>query len=145
MEGLTDKQKKFQESDYYKIHQAEFFLREKKWGDWIDNQIPGLNFKEEWNVRVIPPFAGAVARFTVWNSTRQVCSVYLDVDNSLGSMDGPYWEMYPDSGGYDTIRFYIHETKELLAEIDKAFREGPRSDKPSDREREFQSKKDSCI
>lgn len=75
---------------------------------------PPLRFDPAWEVRVIPPSVGAMARFLVRLGERQV-SVYLDVFNRLGSMDQPYWEAYPI--GDDAARFPMGDTKGLMSAI----------------------------
>ena len=87
----------------------------QKWREWIE-KIPFIKFPPDWEVQVIPPFAGAMARFQVRKNGKKI-SVYLDVDNSLGYMDGPYWEAYPI--GDDTARFMIDETTNLIATIEE--------------------------
>jgi len=49
-------------------------------------------------------------------------SVYLDGYDQLGCMDKkPYWEIYPGSGeSGDSDRFWMAETTELIAEIQKS-------------------------
>ena len=49
--------------------------------------VQKLNFKEHWDVRIIPPFLGALVRFWVYNKDKKA-SVYLDVENSLGKKTG---------------------------------------------------------
>jgi len=78
MEGFTNRQK---------VESTE------EWMKWVE-EIPAISFKEEWKVKIIPPFAGAIARFHVGNGDRDV-SVYLDCCNKLGYFGEPYWEIYP--------------------------------------------------
>ena len=93
-----------------------------EWRKWA-NEIPYINFKEDWLVKVIPPFAGAIARFVVSHkdNPKKSISIYLDCYSRLGFMDKPYWEMYPRAyDDYeDTERFYINEVEELVVAIDK--------------------------
>lgn len=88
--------------------------RDKDYRDWSETirLAPALNFPSHWDVRMVPPFGGAAARFTIDG----LISVYLDMDGSLGVMSQPYWEVYPAQSGYEE-RFLLHETKELIAEI----------------------------
>lgn len=81
----------------------------------ICKDIPSLHFKPEWEVKIIPPFGGAVARFTVHCNKKHV-SVYLDWHGRLGCMNGPYYELYPFDG--DVKRYYLNETEELIKDID---------------------------
>lgn len=88
--------------------------RKEKWKEII-NEIPTLNFKKEWNVKIIPPFGGALARFTVDYNGNHI-SVYLDWYSRLGCVDEPYWELYPWED--DVKRYYLAETKELMKDIE---------------------------
>lgn len=86
-------------------HERAFEYR--KWCD----KIPYIKFDPGWEVKVIPPFGGAVVRFLVNYKGNQV-SVYLDCYEMLGCMGQPYWEMYPYEE--DVKRFYLNETDELI-------------------------------
>lgn len=88
----------------------------EKWRE-ICNKILSLNFKKEWNVKIIPPFGGALARFWIGYKENHV-SVYLDWYGRLGCVDVPYWELYPFED--DTKRYYLEETEELMKDIEKA-------------------------
>ena len=88
----------------------------EKWREIIKD-IPPLHFKPEWKVFVIPPLAGAVARFCVENEAGKRVSVYLDWYAKLGFMDKPYYELYPFED--DVKRYYLDETDELMADIEK--------------------------
>ena len=48
--------------------------------EWVDlaMKIPELNFDSSWNVRIIPPFTGALIRFMVCKGDKY-CSVFLNV------------------------------------------------------------------
>ena len=86
---------------------------DEKWREWA-GKVPAITFDAGWSVKVIPPFAGAMARFIVEANGRQA-SVYLDCYDSLGYMNAPYWEVYPVDG--DTGRCLIDDTDELLTLI----------------------------
>lgn len=45
-------------TERYKIEETYEY---KKWC----KEIPALHFKNEWNVKIIPPFAGAIVRFII--------------------------------------------------------------------------------
>lgn len=93
--------------------------REEKWNEiWRD--IPELNFKEDWGVRIIPPFSGAVARFLIMKGDEQICSVYLDWFDNIGFVGEPYYEVYPMHN--DVGRYTLNEVDEMLGDIDKAFK-----------------------
>jgi len=93
--------------------------RDKEWREDIP-QIPALFFKEDWSVRILPPFGGATVRFTVSTEALKKkdkwISVYLDMRNRLGHMDRPYWEVYPFKG--DTERIYMEDVGELFRAIE---------------------------
>lgn len=88
--------------------------RNENWREWLD-KIPYLKFDKDWSVQVIPPFAGALIRFRVKKGKADI-SVYLDVNQSLGFCDKPYWEIYPHHHG-DAYRCYMEETDKLLRAI----------------------------
>lgn len=90
---------------------------QEKWGDII-KEIPSLKFKEHWEVKIIPPYAGAVARFTIYKNNKQVCSVYLDWHGNLGAVNVPYYELYPNEDD-ETNRYLLNETEELLSDINR--------------------------
>lgn len=93
------------------------------WEKWRA-EIPYLNFPRKWEVKIIPPFTGAVIRF--WVKTKSMTdedaiSIYLDCYDVLGFVGQPYWEVYPDKNG-DTSRCLMNETEELLAIIKDALK-----------------------
>lgn len=57
-------------------------------------EIPYIKFDPEWEVKIIPPFAGAIVRYQIKNGSKWV-SVYLDCYDNLGIYGEPYWEVYP--------------------------------------------------
>ena len=82
---------------------------------WAD-EIPPLRFKEDWEVKIIPPFGGAIIRFLVASRHGWV-SVYLDGYNMLGGRQGEtYWEIY---NGEDIERFKIGESERMMARIEE--------------------------
>lgn len=85
-----------------------------KWRESI-GQIPFIRFPADWQVQVIPPFGGAMARFRVRLPSGKEKSVYLDFYDRLGYCGHPYWEVYPY--GDDVGRCSINETDELLQMI----------------------------
>lgn len=98
------------EIDRYKIEQIE------NWRDYI-HKIPSLKFNPDWEVKIIPPFGGAMARFTIdFNGNH--ASVYLDCNDSLGCVGVPYWEVYPV--GDDVGRCLMNETDELMSLINES-------------------------
>ena len=81
----------------------------------ISQQIPSLNFKEEWDVRIVPPFAGAVARFQITHNNKFV-SIYLDWFDRLGIVGQPYYEIYD---GENTERYLLNESDKMMKDIEK--------------------------
>lgn len=80
--------------------------------------IPYLDFRPEWKIKIIFPFGGAAARFMVKCGDADI-SVYLDTKSVLGGIDEPYWELFPNPEG-DCDRFLMHETDDLIDGIQQA-------------------------
>ena len=82
-------------------------------------RIPALHFEKEWDVKIIPPFGGAVIRFYINHNGKHV-SVYLDGYSELGYMVDendkpiPYFEYYD---GEECYRYYIDESEQMMADI----------------------------
>ena len=71
------------------------------------NEMPHTQFPADWQVRRLPPFAGAMARYKVTLPSGRMKSVYADFNDRLGFMGEPYWEVYPyhkDEIGYCDIQ-----------------------------------------
>lgn len=87
------------------------------------SKIPFIPFKSGWLVKVIPPFAGAVARFLVSKTkdSNTYTSVYLDCYSQLGCWNAPYWEVYPYDG--DTFRCNMNEVDRLVEAIEVSLNE----------------------
>ena len=102
---------------------ARFMLEEKRrevewqenWREWWEN-APKLKFKEEWEVKIIPPTQGAMIRFVVFKGEKRV-SVYLDTMDRLGCMGRPYFEIYPYED--DVKRYLLDETEEMMNDIEE--------------------------
>lgn len=89
--------------------------KHERWREII-GQIPYIPFPKGWRVAIIPPFAGAVARFLVKpDRSRRVKSVYLDWYDNLGHYGEPYWEVHPYRG--DIGRCPVADTRKLLQMI----------------------------
>ena len=92
---------------------------QENWREWC-KKMPKLRFDPEWDVKIIPPFGGALARFAVSKGDRW-CDVYFDAYSRLGwVMDDddnpiPYFELYPWEE--DVKRYYMDEVDELLRDI----------------------------
>lgn len=80
---------------------------------WLE-EIPFIKFDKDWEIKIVPPFMGAVVRFRVKSGTKEI-SVYLDCYSVLGFASSPYWEAYPIGG--DTARFGLKDTEDLLKAI----------------------------
>ena len=76
-------------------------------------------FEREWDVKIIPPFGGAVIRFHIDHNGKHV-SVYFDGYSELGYMVDendkpiPYWEYYD---GEECYRYYIDESEQMMEDI----------------------------
>ena len=95
------------------------------WHGWI-RKIPHFAVKTAWEIQVIPPFGGAVARFCVRlkDCPRATVPVYLDCYERLGCWSGPYWEIYPYDD--DVARCHMDHTKELEQLISTSLRKQKR-------------------
>lgn len=85
-------------------------------------EIPGIKFPAHWEVKITPPFAGAVVRFRVSRGDGRCVSVYLDCYDILGFQEEPYWEVFPYED--DTFRCPMNDVDALLAAIQKSLDEG---------------------
>jgi len=83
---------------------------------WI-KEIPFFKVPEFCELKVIPPFGGAVARFLVKKGELQV-SVYLDCYDNLGCCGKPYWEVYPYKE--DVFRCGMEDVSELERAISES-------------------------
>lgn len=83
---------------------------------WRENAlvIPFIQFKPEWEIKIIPPFTGAMIRFIVKYNDKTV-SVYLDFFDNLGCYGEPYWEVFPVHD--DTARHKMNDVSGLLESI----------------------------
>ena len=97
---------------------ARFHVEEeyefRKWA----GKMPAFQFDPNWEVKIIPPFGGAVARFYVINGNKHI-SVYFDAYDELGCVGEPYWECYPNATNGDVARFLFGEEDALMQEIKK--------------------------
>ena len=99
----------------FKIMQMENMLaNEKEYHKWQE-EIPNISFPSDWEIRIIPPFGGAIVRFLAIKGDRQV-SVYLDCYDRLGIYGSPYWEIYPNTSG-DVDRLSMNDVDGLLQGI----------------------------
>ena len=93
----------------------------ENWRDAV-SKMPKLKFPSDWDVTIIPPFGGAMARFTVDLPCGTHKSIYADFHYALGyygpinsEKPTPYWEVYPVHG--DVGRCDIDDTEELMRMI----------------------------
>jgi hypothetical protein len=97
------------------ISKYEKLQESREWS----KKIPALHFEREWDVTIIPPFAGAVIRFCINYNNKHV-SVYFDGYSELGYMFDedekpiPYFEYYD---GEDCHRYYIDESEQMMNDI----------------------------
>lgn len=85
--------------------------------DEICNTLPSIKFKEDWEVKIIPPSEGAIVRFIVAKGKRKV-NVYFDQYSLLGGYGYPYWEACYDITG-DVYRFHRNDVDEMMQQIDR--------------------------
>lgn len=104
---------------------------DENWSEIIP-QIPALQFPASWSVQIVPPFAGAMARFVVTKGDARV-SVYADFYERLGCFGQPHWEIYPAASGGNE-RFAIGEADTLIAEIGKSLVRQARMDRKAKEE-----------
>ena len=87
---------------------------------WTE-ELPYLQFPAHWQVKIVPPFAGATIRFLVKKETTpkfKRISIYFDGYQNLGHAGKPYWEIYPNFEGTNE-RFLLGEEKKMLEYIEK--------------------------
>lgn len=110
----------YNESDRVKRARVE---EAEEWRKWM-KEAPWLQFPPDLEVRIVPPFNGAMARFRVRfvGGEREV-SVYWDCNDALGYMGKPYWEIHPvkfrwdGEDHHDCKRFLMGEEPEMMASI----------------------------
>ena len=108
--------------DYLKFHQAKNLVENKmEYSKWV-KEIPFISFPDKYEVKIIPPYGGAVVRFIIQVKGRPELgtrSIYLDCYDVLGYVGRPYWELYPDITG-DVFRCYMEDTQALLDALDES-------------------------
>ena len=91
----------------------------ERWREWGE-KLPYFKFDSDWEVKIIPAFAGALVRFVIKKNDKTV-SVYFDSESKLGYMydeNGnpiPYFEIYTNS----TYRYLLDETEKMINDIRK--------------------------
>lgn len=99
------------------------------WRNWGIEKVPFLKLDPDWEICVIPPFAGAMARFVLKKGDHTI-SVYMDTLQALGCWEVPHWEIYPNATG-DSERFALSEPDRLLEAIHLSFEVMESADPPS--------------
>jgi hypothetical protein len=116
------------------LRMQRFEVEDKEgWHGWCD-QIPAIPMKQDWEVRIVPPFMGAMARFEVRRGVAFV-SIYLDVFERLGCFGYgaepvPHWEIWPDAAG-DNWRCTMADVDELVEAIEASLDRQHREKAPS--------------
>jgi hypothetical protein len=93
--------------------------RHEDWRFWTMKNVPFLKLDPDWEIAVIAPFGGAMARFVIRNGSHTI-SVYMDTMAALGAWETPHWEIYPDSSG-ENSRFSLSESEAMLEAIRLSF------------------------
>lgn len=96
------------------LHRVEDSFEWRKWAE----EIPFIKWPSDWEVKAIPPFAGAIIRYHIKTKNCKSVSVYLDCYDCLGFVNQPYWEVYPIDN--DCERCLMAETDKLLGIISRA-------------------------
>ena len=82
-------------------------------------KLPYFHFDKEWDVKIIPPFQGAIIRFYISYNGKFV-SVYFDAYSELGWMyyenenPVPYFEYFD---GEDIYRYYLDQSEQMMEDI----------------------------
>ena len=96
--------------------------RDESWRE-LSNEIPFIKFKAHWEVRVIPPWAFALARFNVRDSSKEdkrYCSIYLDCFTMMDDLNGSFWEVFLCGvGGDEPERFDLSDVQGVVDCIDR--------------------------
>jgi len=107
-----------------------------EWNKW-SNEIPFLSMKEDWEVKIIPPYGVGVARFLIKKDEASV-SIYLDCYRMAGATPKPYWEIFPHEyqtfedaemeGMWIAKRYYLDESEELVDGIEESIQNQKKHD-----------------
>ena len=93
--------------------------------EWDRVDIPPFVVPAGWTIKLVPPFAGAMARMIVTNAHGGKVSVYFDAQDALGVVGFSYWEIYPIENqtaadvADNTQRFFGEDITDLVAAIDR--------------------------
>ena len=88
-----------------------------EWEKWTKD-IPFVRFPANWEVKIVPPFAGAVVRFVAKVGKKEI-SVYLDCYENLGYFGSPHWEAYPIND--NNMRYALKDWKKMIRAMNKEF------------------------
>ena len=86
--------------------------------NWAQKLL-AFHFDKEWDVKIIPPFQGAIIRFHISYNGKFV-SVYFDAYSELGWMYDenenpvPYFEYFD---GEDIHRYYLEQSEQMMEDI----------------------------
>jgi len=98
--------------------------RDEKWNDYY-KAMPFIPILKDWEIKVLPPFGGALMRFQLQKGEKHF-SIYFDANDYLGSVGKPYWEAYPiriededeENGFYgEAKRYYENKFREMIKDI----------------------------
>ena len=107
--------------DHFLLLNAQIRIeKEMEYDRWY-KEIPFIKFPASWEVKIIPPFGGAVVRFRVRNTRGKEISVYLDCYDTLGCYGSPYWEIFPAADD-DIARYAMNDIDGLLKGLKAAMR-----------------------
>lgn len=107
--------------DGLELLEAQLLIeKEMEYDRWY-KEIPFIKFPASWEVKIIPPFRGAVVRFRVRNARGKEISVYLDCYDTLGCYGSPYWEIFPAADN-DIARYAMNDIDGLLKGLKAAMR-----------------------
>lgn len=67
----------------------------ENWREVALHKMPFIKFPSDWEIAVIPPFGGAIARFRVKLPNGKIKSVYADLYGNIKGSFRPCWEVYP--------------------------------------------------
>jgi hypothetical protein len=86
-------------------------------------RMPFLDFRDEWQIKMIPPFGGAIVRFGVRERgcESDFVSIYLDCYDRIGLYGEPYLEVYPHDD--DVFRCAMLDTESLIKAISESVKE----------------------
>lgn len=100
----------------YNLYNRRLEIEQDEDWDKVGEGMPFINFPPNWNIQILPPFRGAMARFCVsLPLVKGFVSVYFDSMDRLGVYGEPYWEIYPY--GDDVVRYKKNDIEGLLKGI----------------------------